>query len=364
MKPLGYSQTGEFLTAKELFARPSDAPGSLLALTKEEQIKLAVARYSLEPDFKLGIIGAGLLTRDEIIDHIQRQDQFGQMALEAEMGYCGNLISELHISKIPKKPSIPKKRIPVTPDWKIIRRCLNLKLKTRALFCENTTDAVTTPFANYRIAHVHPAFAARGFTVISLTGVDDVRTKFVPEAKNGLTVYIGGVGHGSYTVYTGHFGNHILEVGFYDPAEVAGKAIHLLSCETAAQLGPDTVANGAKCFAGYTENFNFVWDDSTTPVDEFLCFVEADSTFDIMMANGATALQAYNATIAAFNAELLKPGIPGSAAAAWLTYDRDHFKLLGTAATTVLPYRYIKICFPLIRLEKQNALVEAGELAD
>jgi len=145
---------------------------------------------------------------------------------------------------------------------------------------------------------------------------------------------------------------------------VAGKGLHFLSCETAGKLGPDTIAKGAKCYAGYTENFNLVWNDPATPTDEFECFAEADSTFDIMMANGATAQQAYSATIAAFNAEMVKPNIPGSAAATWLAYDRDHFKLFGDPAAVIPPYRFVKICFPLADIEKENALIAAGVVTD
>ena len=51
-------------------------------------------------------------------------------------------------------------------------------------------------------------------------------------------------------------------------------------------------------------------------------------------------------------------------AATLLTLDRNRFKLLGAPATTISPYRYVKVCFPLVSLEKENALVGAGELAD
>ncbi|MBN1569435.1 MAG: hypothetical protein JXA73_16435 [Acidobacteria bacterium] len=363
-KPLSITPAGKYVTAKDVLAEVSLQASSLFALSEEQQIKLTLARYELEPDFKLGIIGVGLLTKTEIMEHIRSQDTFGQVAVQAEMGYCNELISSLNAAKLPGRPVIPKKPVPTYPDWKPIKKCIYLKVKTRALFCENTTDAVTTPFASYRMARVHPVFAARGFAVDVLKDVDDKRAKFIPKAKSSLTVYGSGVGHGAYTLYTGHHGDRILEVGIYDPAEVSGKAFHFLSCQTGGKLGPDTVAKGAKCYAGYTENFHLVWDSSSTPVDEFICFAEADSTFDIMMANGATAQQAYNATIASFNAQLAKPGIPGSAAATWLAYDRDHLKLFGNPATVILPFRFVKICFPLMDLEKQEALVTAGVVTE
>jgi hypothetical protein len=366
-KPVSLTAAGEFLTASEVVAQPSLSLTSLVALDTDLQVKLAVERYALEPDFALGIIGAGLVTRDEAIDHIKRQDEFGQLALQVEMGYLNNLLGTLStatIASAPEIPSPPWKEVPwkVWPPWRRRKPCIWLRLPTRALFCEDTTDPVTTPFANYRIANVHPEFQARGFSVVVLQGTDDVRVNFVPRAKHGLTVYVGGIGHGNYNRYTGHWGNRILEVGVYDPAEVKDKAIHFLSCRTAAQLGPDTVTQGAKGYAGYTENFTFVWDDTTTPVDEFLLFAASDSTFDLMMANGATAQDAYDATILAFDAAISQ--VPNTVAASWLMYDRDHLELHGVPATQIRPYRTVKICFPLVSLELEDALVEAGVLQD
>jgi hypothetical protein len=362
-KPLTVSPTGEFLTASEIAAQPTLSLGSLFTLDTDQQLKLALERYALEPDFRLGIIGIGLLTKDEVIEHLRQQTDFGRLALRAEMGYCNELIAELAGGIVPAWPTVPKGPFPAPPDWRRVKRCIWLKLTNRVLFCENDTDSVTTPFANYRIANVHPVFQTRGFNPILLHGPDNVRANFVPQAKNVLTVYISGIGHGNYNVYTGHWGDHILEVGHYDPAEVNGKGIHFLSCRTARDLGPDTVANGAKCYAGYWENFILQWDDGTTPaVNEFELFARSDSTYDIMMAKGATAQEAYDATIQAFNAA--RAQVPNTVAATYLTWDRDHFRLHGDGTTTIKPYRSVKICFPIKVLEEEDALVRAGTLAD
>jgi len=361
-KPIAVSVQGEFITIADVAKKAEAQLGSLHALAVGQQIKLALERYQLEPDFKLGIVGRGLMTRREVLDEIKNQTEFGKVAVQAEMEYCNQLVASLGADKLPVWPVIPKPHVVQIPDWKPVRKCIYLKVPNRVLFLENTTDAVTTPFANYRIAVVHPAFQARGFTVQVLKDHDDIRANFVPLAKNSLLVYIGGIGHGNYTLYTGDGGNHILEVGAYDPAEVKGKGIHFLSCETAAQLGPDTVTKGALFYDGYTENFTFVWDDPNTRVNETLLFEKADSTFDLWIAAGATAQQAYAAKTQAFNAAIAQ--VPGTAAASWLTYDRDHNKLLGAGTTTIQPSRYVKICFPLLALEKQNALLDAGELTD
>ena len=361
-KPLVITPEGGFLTVQEIADTPSLGRGSLFALGEDLQVKLAVKRYSLEPDFKLGIVGQGIYSKSDIISHIKRRTDFGRLATNVEMGYCNELASTLRARKVPSWPKAPQKRIRKQPWWKPVKKCIYLRLRNRALFCENTTDNVTTPIANWRIAHVHPRFRSRGFITVALTGTDDVRARFVPVAKNGLTTYIGGVGHGGYNLYTGHWGDRILEVGYYDAAEVKRKTLHFLSCRTARDLGPDTVANGAKAYAGYDENFHFVWDVPSTRVNEFLLFVKADATFDLHMAAGANAGRAFAATKQAFNAAIAQ--VPNTAAATWLTYDRDHLKLRGSRAATIKPSRWVKICFPIRRLEMETALLGAGVLED
>jgi hypothetical protein len=361
-KPLTVSPTGQFLTARDVAAQPSLSLGSLFTLDEDTQIKLALERYALEPEFKLGVIGVGVLTKSEVMEQIEERTEFGQKALRAEMQYCNELIASLGGGALPAWPTVPKPTVPRIPPWKPVKKCIKLRLRTRVLFCENTTDGVTTPFANYRIKNVHPVFVARGFSKVALTGTDDIRQNFVPQAKNGLTVYISGIGHGNYSVYTGHAGNHILEVGHYDPAEVKPKSIHFLSCQTAGKLGPDTVSKGANSYAGYTENFILMWDNSSTPLNEFLLFAKSDSTYDVMMANGATAKQAYEATVKAFNAAIAQ--VPNTVAATYLTWDRDHLKLLGNPSAKIVPYRYVKVCFPMTALEREDALALAGVLED
>ncbi len=361
-KPLMITPKGAFLTVQQVADAPSLGRGSLFTLDEDLQIKLATKRYSLEPNFKLGIVGLGIYSRNEIIEHIKKRTDFGKLATRAEMGYCNDLAARLRVKKIPSWPKPPRKPIRKWPWWKPIKKCIRVRLRNRALFCEDTTDNVTTPIANWRIANVHPKFANRGFTVVALTGTDDVRANFIPAAKNGLTTYIGGVGHGNYNLYTGHWGDRILQIGLYDSSEVKGKAVHFLSCRTGRDLGPDAVGNGAKAYAGYDENFTFVWDDSTTPVNEFKLFIKSDATFDLQMAAGATAGEAFDATKQAFDAAIAQ--VPNTAAATWLTYDRNHIRLHGSRAASIKPVRWVKICFPIRRLEMETALLDAGVLED
>jgi len=354
-KPIGYSPKGEFIGIQELNAAPSLRLGSLHSLSAEQQVKLVLKRYELEPDFKLGFFGTGTFTKDEVITQIKEKTAYGQIFLQAEVEYCNQLIASLSAKEIAEWPKIPKILPPKIPDWKEIKKYLFIKVQNQVLFCENTTDAVTKKFAEYRIQEVHPVFIKRGFRIKVLQGTEDIRSLFVDPAKASITVYLSGIGHGSYTCYTGHGGDHILEVGGYASSEVKGKAIHFLSCQTGAKLGPDTVSNGSKCYAGYTENFTFVW-------DQLPLFQKTDSTFDVIMALGEDAQHAYQKTIDAFNAAI--QSVPGTAAATWLTWDRDHLKLSGSGTSKITPYRFVRVLLPFVNPLEQDALVSAGQLVE
>lgn len=69
-----------------------------------------------------------------------------------------------------------------------------------------------------------------------------------------------GMGHGDADAFTGQNEAVIWEVGKYDPKEVGGKVIYLLSCETGVLLGPDLIKNGANSFMGFADDFVWVCD--------------------------------------------------------------------------------------------------------
>jgi hypothetical protein len=96
--------------------------------------------------------------------------------------------------------------------------------------------------------------------------------------------------------------------------------------------------------------------------DRLDLFERSDSTFDVMMAVGETAQNAYQGTIAAFNAAIQE--VPGTAAATWLTWDRDHFRLSGNGVARIVPFRMVRIQVPFASMAEQGALVSAGQLVE
>jgi hypothetical protein len=328
-KPIAITRKGEFIMTPDIMSRPGIARRSLRRLDIGLQAKLAIERNRIEPDYKLGIIGKGAIMKKDIMNHIQKRTVFGRTIISTEMDYCNELMSVLLARRRFRWPVMPRSRPASMPrEWRWIPkkwwRRWRRYFRNIVLFCENTTDQVTKYAAAYRLKHVHPVFKSRGFIVIPLYGKDDIRARFAPIARNRRVLYISGVGHGSPSIYTGHNGNTILKIGSYDPVEVDDKGIHLLSCKTAQRLGPDMVRKRGRAYAGYYENYVFVFDQADTPVDEMELFWKCDSIWDLMMANGKTAEQAHRALISAYDSAIAS--VPNTAAATWLMHDRNCFK--------------------------------------
>jgi len=348
-KPIMVAPTGEFITPSELVKKPSLALGSLFALSEDLQVKLTIERNQLEPDYKLGIFGVGIVSKDEVIEHVQKRTDLGNEIIRAELGYCNELATTLAEGRPSKLPEIPPlKSEPIPQDWNWIPKDWWSKwwhfFRNCVLFLENTTDPVTQNATPYRKNNVHTAFKKRGFCTIELEGVNNDRTHFVSVAKSKRVVYISGIGHGNPTTYTGYNNVPILTKCNYDPAEVQGKILHLLSCQTAKELGPDVIKKGAKAYAGYYENFTFVYDQPGTPINEMELFWVCDSAFDLMMAYGATVETAHNTTIASYNAAISLPGVANTITASWLTWDRNSFRspvidaIYGDKTAKIFPY--------------------------
>jgi len=198
---------------------------------------------------RIGVINAGINNMAEIISHIENQTSLGKQLADAEAKYSGFMPNQVlgKITSAPIRFVMPKaEALPSIPmEWKIIPKNNWRLFSNMILFYENTTDSVTNEAVRYRIHHVHPVFENRGFEVIKLIGVNDNRTDFSSRAKESRVVYMSGIGHGNYTVYTGHGNSGLLSMGWYNSQEVDNSTIHFLSCRTGRDLGPDTVSKGA-----------------------------------------------------------------------------------------------------------------------
>src|SRR5687768_3997260 len=121
------------------------------------------------------------------------------------------------------------------------RRKVSVVMELIALAIDSNYEPVTEAACDYRNAHVYPALTSRGFRLEKLQGPLARRVYVAPAAARAEIDYLTGVGHGVYDTFTGHHGDAIFRTGSFSAAEVTGKIVHLLSCQTARDLGPDFV---------------------------------------------------------------------------------------------------------------------------
>ncbi len=164
-----------------------------------------------------------------------------------------------------------------------------IKGKKIAAIDSNWEPATKAAF-DFRQINVYPIFKTANFKIIKNQGNNANRSS----VKDSLVCYkniryITGVGHGNYNLYTGHNGTIIFKIGGYLTKEVKDRVIHLLSCRTAKDLGPDFVKKGCLAFFGYIENFTFYWG-----YEEI--FFRCDSEIDLVFASGSNAKKVYENT--------------------------------------------------------------------
>jgi len=157
-------------------------------------------------------------------------------------------------------------------------------------------------------------------------------------------------GHGDTDVITGQNEAVILEIGKYDPREVRGKVIKLLSCQTGVSLCPDLVANGAACAMGYVDDYVWVMDSdlAARPWADEMAATSLMPVIDGLNAllDGKTAREALDIELSGYsrNAEVEEDELIRSC----LEFNRENAVLLGDPAARVrarpklpLPFQFI-----------------------
>ena len=194
----------------------------------------------------------------------------------------------------------------------------NNEATPRVLAIDVNHDDVTQIVHDYRNQYVYPYLESSGFGLVYCQGEAARRENVASAACRDDVAYITGSAHGSDTEYFGYDCWPIFQVGDYQPEEVDGKVIHLISCLTAADLGPDFVTNGCRAYFGYKRNFAFHPDYPDI-------FLECDSEIDRAFADGLTAekvhdrvIELYNQRISELKSELNELNSKDHPAKAWV----------------------------------------------
>lgn len=140
-------------------------------------------------------------------------------------------------------------------------------------------------------------------------------------------------GHGGVDRMAGNDGEIILDENNNNLLE--GTKVHSLSCKTAKQLGPKTVAKGAEAYIGYDEDFVLVYDESKISKPEkdktAGLFLDAAFTAPKALLNGKTIVESVELTrkkydksiLEAFNSDVQSED---DQFIKYLIWDRNHLK--------------------------------------
>lgn len=209
------------------------------------------------------------------------------------------------------------------------------------MLCLPIFDLPTRSSSGYLLRYILPRTGPR-----FLTG-PMARNPFFSALVVGSDVVIG-TGHGDPDEYSGFWDSEIWKVGKYDPRQVQGKVVKLVSCDCGAELGPDLVKNGCLSFAGYDSDLLWLVD----PIYRFNPWDDPDAIAIMgpivaglnVLLDGATCQEAFDTERAGFLANMGKTDF--ELQQDLLQYDYDHSVLYGDPGARINPRPNIKLPFP------------------
>jgi hypothetical protein len=168
--------------------------------------------------------------------------------------------------------------------------------------CTRPDFEEATYLGKLALQHAVDYLTTRGMDLEDLAGADAVRTKVLDSLSRRDSVWFFGCGHGNSDVFTGQNSDYIFWT--CDNRALSGRVAYMLSCITAARLGPDSVNNkGCLCYIGYSEPFGWVQEAPLDPlVDRYgKAFFEPVLELIYRLADGSTTGEAFGASIDKWN---------------------------------------------------------------
>jgi len=166
------------------------------------------------------------------------------------------------------------------------------------MICMADFDLPTRSASGFLLRYIVPRLGPA-----PLYGMLDRRFPFQLSASQSDIII--GMGHGQEDEFTGQNETMLLEVGKYDPREIQGKVIKLLSCQTGIKLGPDLVANGAAAYLGYADDYLWVCDEelASTPWSDKMaaaCLMPVVEGLNVLL-DGKTVQEAHDTELAQYD---------------------------------------------------------------
>lgn len=162
-------------------------------------------------------------------------------------------------------------------------------------------------YLNYSSLVIHDLIAQNrqgGQEITELIGADANAAKVWASIDALNPAVFSLAGHGNYTTTSVECTEYLMAVGDAKLSKMAGRVVHLNSCETGAELGPAIMTAGALAFVGSNESFWFyVGDDANTTRAVKSPFL-AEWQFDVSLLKGKTVGEARADQLAKYEEEL------------------------------------------------------------
>jgi hypothetical protein len=167
------------------------------------------------------------------------------------------------------------------------------------------SDAVQTVACNWREKHVYgqllqsPGSVLAGPANVLKDGQANRAALSNALAQDGV-VFLTGVAHGVGDSFPADPTQTVLSTTNFNPPQIAGKIVHLVSCYTGSTLGNALAGpggGGALAFFGYTDLFQWPVGVPSAVID---LFFSCDAAIDFALAEGKSAGEAYTAAVQAY----------------------------------------------------------------
>lgn len=197
---------------------------------------------------------------------------------------------------------------------------------------------LTTKYLYFWSEVVLKASREKNILTIDLASKEANKRNFLSAVKKYRPSFVYFNGHGSPNTVTG-FNNEPL-IAFADNEKILkDRVAYALSCQSAKRLGKSCVADGAKTYLGYDEDFIFVFDEEKEedPLNDKVAenFIEPSNTLVLSILEGKTTGEAYQNSQEEFKQKIVRFSLSEATAEErellpYLLWDEEHQVCLGS----------------------------------
>lgn len=94
-KPLCYDPERDKFILLDEITKGDEQIIPLESLSQSDLKKLVIERNRVGPDYKMQSISGPPFTRDDIVDEIEKETEFGKMTVQAEISYLKDLLRQI-----------------------------------------------------------------------------------------------------------------------------------------------------------------------------------------------------------------------------------------------------------------------------